>query len=216
MGDINLSILPVIKTAWQSQLNALRSANENAKNTVTDIQRQMGRNSTLTLTLKPQLEQAQLAQWQAVQQYNSFIESGSQLLKVAGDADNRLKSSNLSLFERDQLESTRDSMVNLASEFITFKTQNGATLQYLQKMDIGAKSYYSDGSVQWNPLTRDGYLGQLWDDTKEVGGVIKEALLQGPFTKEENYQICQSALSALPPALAGKILVQASTAFAFR
>ncbi len=68
-----------------------------------------------TSTLKPQLEKAQLAQLAAVQKYNSFIESGSQMLKVAADAGTRLQSSKLSLLERSQLEHARDNMINLAS-----------------------------------------------------------------------------------------------------
>jgi hypothetical protein len=161
---------------------------------------------TLESTLKPQLEKAQLSQWQAAQKYNSFIESGSQLLKVASDAETRLKSNNLSLLERNQLESTRDNMINLAGEFITFKTQNGASLQNLSKMDIGPKTYYSDGRVEWNTNSATGLAGQIWDDAKEVATGIKNALLKGPFTTEENYAACKSALNELLPSLAGKVL----------
>lgn len=211
MSDINTSILPVFKSEWQGQLNALRTGNANAKSAVDAIQNQISTSSpSVVSTLKPQLEQAQLLQWQAAQKYNSFIESGRQLLKVASDAETRLNSTNLSLLERSQLESTRDLMINLASEFVTFKSQNGATLQNLNKMDIGPKTYYSDGRVEWNPLTRDGLAGQaagrIWAGIKDVFAGIQAALLKGPFTTEENYSACKFLLSGGLEALAGKIL----------
>ncbi len=206
MTSINTSILPVIKTEWQSQLNALRSANENAKNTVTNFQRQMDGNTALESTLKPQLEQAQLSQWEAAQKYNSFIESGNQILKVASDAEARLKSKSLSLWERSGLENTRDNMINLASEFNTFKTQNGASLQNLNKMDIGPKTYFSDGRVEWNTNKVGGLAGQIWDNTKTLAGDVKAALLKGPFTTEQNYAMCETALGKVLENLAGKVL----------
>ena len=54
---------------------------------------------------------------QAAQRYNSFIESGSDLINVAVDAEQRLKSPNMSALERHQLEVTRDNMYSLAGEF---------------------------------------------------------------------------------------------------
>ena len=206
LSNINVSMLPVIKIEWRNQLDALHSAKENASNNVTDIQRQISSNTVVATTLKPQLEKAQLAQWEAVQKYNSFIESGGQLLKVATDAEAQLKKADLSLLERSQLEVTRDTMINLASEFLAFKSQNSATLQILGRIDIGAKSYFGDGRVEWNTSSVTGLAGKVWDDTKTLATGIKEALLKGPFTTEENYAICQSAMSALLPSLAGKIL----------
>lgn len=171
MSNTNTSILPVVKSEWQGQLNALRQANKTASDAIESIQDQISKNSSLATTLKPQLEQAQLTQWEAVQKYNSFVESGSQLLKVATDADNRLKSNNLSLLERNQLQTTRDTMVDLAGKFITFKSQNGASLQSLNPMNIGSKTYYHDGRVEWNLGTKGGILGQgidIWHSPKSV------------------------------------------------
>eukprot|EP01031_Cornospumella_fuschlensis_P023130 gene23130-28113_t len=205
MSNINTSILPVVKTEWQAQLYALQQANKNANTTVTSIQRRIDDNAALATTLKPQLEKAQLAQLAAVQKYNSFIESGSQMLKVAADAGTRLQSSKLSLLERSQLEHARDNMINLASEFITFKSQNGAKLEFLSPMDIGAKTYYSNGRIEWNNSIL-GQLGQLWDGTKEIAPPLKDALLKGPLTTEQNYTICANSLGEVLTGLAGKIL----------
>ena len=187
MNNINTSVLPVVKSEWQNQLNVLRLANETANNTVTSIQRQINKDAGLVSTLKPQLEKAQLSQWEAAQKYNSFIESGSQLLKVASDAEARLKNNNLSLFDRSQLVITRDNMINLASEFITFKSKNGASLQSLGPMNIGPKTYYSDGRVEWNTGLTSGMAGKVIENIGKVFTGIKEALLKGPLTVEENY-----------------------------
>ena len=197
MSNTNISILPVIKSEWQGQLNALKNANETTNKAVRDIEFQISKNSTLATTLQPQLEKAQLAQWEAVRKYNSFVESGSQLLKVATDAEYRLNRSNLSLLERNQLETTRDTMVNLASEFITFKNQNGVSLQSLSPMNIGSKTYYHDGRVEWNTATKGGYAGQSWESIKGVAAGVTEALLKGPMTIEFQATV-PSRLSSSP------------------
>ena len=103
LSTINTSILPVIKTEWQSQLDALRTANEAARKKVNILTQDVLKDSTL----QPQLDQARLEQFEAARQYNSFIESGSLLLKVAQDADARLQKTNLTLLERQQLEAAR-------------------------------------------------------------------------------------------------------------
>ena len=82
MSTINTSILPVIKTEWRGQLDALRAANTNSTDVVRELERQIANTPALEPTLQPQLEQARLAQFEAARQYNSFIESGSLLLKV--------------------------------------------------------------------------------------------------------------------------------------
>lgn len=158
--------------------------------------------------LQPQLDQARLAQMQAAQRYNSFIESGSQIIQVAQDAEQRLKSPNLSALERHQLEATRDNLYSLAGEFTSFKTQNNAQLLLLGKVDIGPKTYYPDGRVEWND-TAGGMLGQAIDGFKDIASGVKDALLQGPFTTEENYAACQSALSKVINDWAGKMVLPA-------
>lgn len=94
--------LPELQAQWRVQLNLLNTANRDARARVDDIQRQIFEDPSRQSSLQPQLDQARLAQIQAAQRYNSFIESGSDLIKVAVDAEQRLKSPNMSALERHQ------------------------------------------------------------------------------------------------------------------
>lgn len=179
----------------------MRTANESAANWSEHIERQVQANRASAA----QLEQAQLQQLQAAQTYNSFIESGSHFIKTAMDAESRLQRRNLSLLEIIQLTTTRDTMYTLASEFTTFKTDNQATLLHLRPVETGGQIHYIDGRVEWSG-SWEGLAGQAWDGLQEVASGVKEALLRGPFTVEENYAICQSALGGLLPQLAGKTI----------
>lgn len=193
--------LPELHTQWLNQLNALRTSNDAARRNV-EIWGQRVANDD---SLQSQLDQARLAQIQAAQRYNSFIESGSELINVAQDAEQRLQSPSLSALERHQLETTRDNLYSLAGEFTSFKTHNNAQLLILGKVDIGPKTYHPDGRVEWND-TVGGLLGQAIEGIKGFASRAKDAFLQGPFTTEENHAICQSALGALLGDRAAKML----------
>lgn len=197
--------LPELQAQWRTQLSSLNTANRDARARVDDIQRQIFEDPSRQSSLQPQLDQARLTQIQATQRYNSFIESGSELIKVAQAAEQRLQSPSLSALERHQLETTRDNLYSLAGEFTSFKTQNNAQLLILGKVDIGPKTYHPDGRVEWND-TAGGLLGQAVDGIKGLASRAKDALLQGPFTTEENYAICQSAVGALLGDRAAKML----------
>lgn len=81
------SYLPQLQAQWSSQLNALSLQNRLIRDRVSDLVADVAKNPSL----QPQLDQARLAQIQAAQRYNDFIESGSDLIKVAMDAETRLR-----------------------------------------------------------------------------------------------------------------------------
>jgi hypothetical protein len=83
--------MPTIQSDWQGQLNSLRNANIAAERRVSDFTKLLSKNQAT----QSQLDQAKLGQLHAAQKYNSFIESGRQLIKIGTDAEARLKSSNL-------------------------------------------------------------------------------------------------------------------------
>lgn len=195
------AFLSEIKTEWESKLRALRNGNELAHDQVDYIKQQDSGHPGFDA----ELNRAKFDRLQAAKAYNDFIESNNQLVKFALAAEERLKRADLSLLERHQLETTRDTMYSLSAEFIRFKDENNAGLLMLESVDFGPKTYYIDGRVEWNG-TASGLAGQLWDGFKEIATGVKEALLQGPFTREQNYAICQSAMAGLLPALAGKTL----------
>lgn len=82
MGSVP-SYLPRLQAQWQSQLAALRLANRDAAVEIDAIQEMIDKNPALESSLQSQLDQAKLVQLQAAQKYNSFLESGSELIRVA-------------------------------------------------------------------------------------------------------------------------------------
>lgn len=191
--------LPAVKAHWYAKLDALRASNELAEK---DVKRLRDADSA---NPSDRLQQAQLQQLSAAQAYNSFVESGSQYIKMALDAESRLQRRDLSLLEIVQLKTTRDTMYALSAEFISFKAENQMVPMHLRPVDAGGQTHYIDGRVEWNG-SLSGLAGQAWEGLQDIAAGVKEALVRGPFTAEENYAICQSALGGLLPQLAGKTI----------
>lgn len=124
---------------------------------------------------------------------------------MAVDAETRLQRTNVTVMERMQLATTRETMYALAAEFTQFKTESQASLLHLRPVDTEGKTYYIDGRVEWNN-SLEGLAGQAWEGLKDLASGTKEALIRGPFTTEENYAICQSALGGMLPDVVGVML----------
>lgn len=190
---------PEVKAHWSANLAALRGANELAEKNVKRLGDGDAENSS------DRLKQAQLQQLTAAQTYNSFVDSGSQYIKMAQDAESRLQRRDLSLLEIVQLKTTRDTMYALSAEFVSFKADNQVAPMHLKPVETGGQIHYIDGRVEWSGSI-SGLAGQAWEGLQEIASGVKEALVRGPFTTEENYAICQSALGSLLPQLAGKTI----------
>lgn len=193
--------LPEVIAHWQAKLNVLSAANRAAKENITFWENERREHRATD----EQVTSAWLQELQAAQTYNSFLESGSQYIKTALDAESRLQRRNLSLLEIVQLATTRDTMYALAAEFTRFKSDNGMSLLQVPPVEVGGKTHYIDGRVGWSS-SLSGLAGQAWEGLQEIAAGVKEALLRGPFTTEENQAICRSALGSLLPDLAGKTI----------
>ena len=188
---------PEVRAHWRMQLEALHASNASAQAALTELAK--------TTPTESQMEQALLQELSAAQTYNSFVESGSQYIKMAQDAESRLQRRDLSLLEIIQLKTTRDTMYALSAEFISFKAENQVVPMHLRPVESGGQTHYIDGRVEWNDSV-SGLAGQAWEGLQEIAAGVKETLIRGPFTTEENYAICQSALGSLLPQLAGKTI----------
>jgi hypothetical protein len=98
--------LPEVVVHWQDKLKELRAANTAARSHVDYMDNEYKESHVSA----EQLRQARLQQLSAAQTYNSFVESGSQYIKMAQDAESRLQRRDLSLLEIIQLKTTRDTM----------------------------------------------------------------------------------------------------------
>lgn len=194
--------LEEIKGQWAGQLSQLQAQYGDAKKQTQHEGRRSGAEGN---TSTPEQIQFRLQELKAAKAHNDFLESGRQYEKLATDASRRLQNPNLSLFERHQIETTRDQMQALAGEFQLFLTERGARPLHVPPVQTASEIHFVDGSKQWNdkPL---GRLAAFWDQSKEVLGGTKQALMKGPFTPEENYQICKLALGNLISMGAGKLM----------
>lgn len=139
------------------------------------------------------MQQAQLQQLTAAQTYNSFVDSGSQYIKMAQDAESRLQRRDLSLLEIKQLKTTRDTMYALSAEFVSFKADNQVAPMHLKPVETGGQIHYIDGRVEWSGSI-GGLAGQAWEGLQEIAGGVKEALLSTAFSPAQ----CVAAGSGTP------------------
>lgn len=194
--------LEEIKGQWAGQLSQLQAQYGEAKKQAQHEGRTTGAEGN---TSTPERVQFRLQELKAAKAHNDFLDSGRQYEKLATDASLRLQNTQPKGFDLDRLETTRDHMQALAGEFQVFLTERGARHLHVPPVQTETQIHFVDGSTQWNDKPM-GRLAAFWDRSKEVLEGTKQALMKGPFTPEENYQICKLALGSLISKGAGKMM----------
>lgn len=195
------SFLPEVKAQWRGQLESLQAANTAAQKQIDSVQSQVDQGKATDA----QLEQAKLDQLQAAQNYNSFLELDRQYIRMAMDAETRNQQRSLTIMEHMQLATTAETMYALSAHFTQFKTESQSSLLMLSPVDAGGRTHYVDGRVEWNNSLA-GMAGQALEGLKDLAAGTKDSLIRGPFTPEENFAICQSALGGVLPELVGVMI----------
>lgn len=180
-----------IKSEWAKKLQLLQGQYHNAQQNVESEGRKskgffegvFGSGST----------DARLRELDAAKAYNDFLESHKELEREATRAEKRLLNERLSPTERLQWEISRDQKRAMAGEFQLFLNEHGARHLHPLPVQTLAQTHFVDGTKQ----LRDSLWGDLGRLGVEASGLledVKQVLLKGPFTPEQDYKICKMGL----------------------
>ena len=150
------------------------------------------------------LAQASLAELAAAKALNDFLDTDRRGLKRVTVIENQLRNNDsLSLLDRHALQVEKRNLIRTVSEFLDFKESEDLSPVYPPPARVEGKIHYSDGSVQWDPATKQGRAGMARDAfTASASEWAKIA----PLSKADQYIACVGALDALTGRLTSRML----------
>ncbi|HYP82128.1 hypothetical protein, partial [Variovorax sp.] len=148
-----------LQERWAEEGKALRDgyiAAEEARSEATRVWR-MDRNSA---EKQEALTQTSLAEFAAAKALNEFLDTDRRGLKRVTVIENQLRNNDsLSLLDRHALQVEKRNLIRTVSEFLDFKESEDLSPVYPPPARVEGKIHYSDGSVQWDPATKQGRAG---------------------------------------------------------
>ncbi|HYP81706.1 hypothetical protein, partial [Variovorax sp.] len=148
-----------LRKDWTDQIEILRPRYRAATQATIDATRvwRMDRNSA---GKQEALAQASLAQLAAAKALNDFLDTDRRGLKRVTVIENQLRNNDsLSLLDRHALQVEKRNLIRTVSEFLDFKESEDLSPVYPPPARVEGKIHYSDGSVQWDPATKQGRAG---------------------------------------------------------
>lgn len=119
---------------------------------------------------QPQILQAQLTQLHAAEAYNTFLESGQEIHRLAMVQESQLRNPNLDLLTRHQIETSRENLLGVWEGFQAFKAEHGMRPINVPAVTTDTHIYALGQPPQINPNTLSGQALQLLQQTSETLG----------------------------------------------
>lgn len=196
-----------IRDRWATEAERFQGALENAHGIHLDA-KFAARNEK---SLEGQATAAALDELKAAKAFNDFLDTDRQYWAKGNEIDGQLKTrgDSLSPFQRHQLETSRDQQWALAGEFQQFKTQHQLRPVHLPPVNTPGETHFVDGSK----ALRDTPAGQ-WAAAKEwareglkgASEGSRDLLLNGPLSRDQNRQLCESLLDSGVSRLGSKLM----------